>query len=162
MTAVAIVEHTAIKMEVAKIGHYNPEMTAPLQWVSDLYFNALKRLPHVHSELEFKKRGSPLGVTISDPSACVACGFFAYPLYLNFGLFPLEHNYLNAAKAILEVARAIAPWSDAAAADLGRTLEALGDLEEALSLYNTVLSIAPGVQHYQESQKCIKAKLSNS
>lgn len=159
MTYAAVTGRQAIEIEVATIGHYTPQMTAPLQRVSDLFFGALKRLPHVHSALEFKKRGSPAGVAITDPSKCIACGFFACPLYIDFGLFLLEHGYPHDAKVLLEVARAIAPWSDSAAANLGRTLEMLGDLEEALSLYDTALSLAPGIQPYQESQKRIKTKL---
>jgi tetratricopeptide (TPR) repeat protein len=159
MMTAAIVEHNAIKIEAAKIGHPTPQMTPRLQQVLELYLGALERLPHVHSEVEFKRRRSPAGVTITDPSKCIACGFLAYPLYINFGLFLLEWRHLPDAKALLEVGRAIAPWSDAAAADLGRTLEELGDLEEALSLTDTAVTLAPGIQPYQESQKRIKAKL---
>jgi tetratricopeptide (TPR) repeat protein len=161
MTSNAIEQHNAIKKEVARLGHSSPETGPRYQQVCDLYLNALRRLPHVHSQLEFVKRFSPAGFPITDPSTCFACGLFAYPLYVNFGLFLLEHGFFKDAKVLLEVARAIAPWSDEAAADLGRTLEALGDLEGALSLYNTATSLRPGVQPYEVSRERIKAELGN-
>jgi tetratricopeptide (TPR) repeat protein len=159
MSQIAIVEHMTIKAEIARLGNDTPRLIPRLQRVSDLYLDSLKRLPHIHSTVEYRHRGKPAGVAIADPAQCFACGFLAYPLYVNFGLFLLEHRFTEDAKGLLEVARAIAPWSDAAAADLGRTLEELGDLKEALDLYNIALTLAPGIQPYLESQKRIQEKL---
>jgi tetratricopeptide (TPR) repeat protein len=98
-------------------------------------------------------------VAITDPSKCITCGFFAYALYVNCGLYLLEENYLQDAKELLEVACAIAPWSDSAFANLGRTLEALGDLEGGLSHYKNAVNLAPGVPLYQKSVERLEAKL---
>jgi tetratricopeptide (TPR) repeat protein len=159
LTQLASVTREQVQVEVSKLGHYTKEMTAPLQQASKMFFAAMQRLPHVHSEPEMKARKDRSDATLTNPAACMSCGFLAYPFYVSFGLFLLETGYYHDAKQLLEAARAIAPWSDAAAANLGRTLEQLGELSEAARHYEDACTIAPGVPPYEESRKRIRAKL---
>jgi len=160
-TADAAIIHRQVKIESSKLGHVTQEMSQRLQQAYRLFLDAMRMLPHIHSQTEMDARqGSNTGLTIADPARCIACGFLAYPLYVDFGLLLLEFRHLQQAKGLLEVASAIAPWSDSAAADLGRTLEELGNLKEALNQYDRACRIAPGVATYEESRQRIANKLS--
>lgn len=134
----------------------NDKIRSVVKRTMSLYRESWQRLPHWHSLLPWEPNQR---VTIAPISSCFACGFFAHPLFTNMGLFFLETGNLSEALILLKLARDIAPWSADAAANLGRLLEEMGNLQEALKQYDEALKLRPGFIPYIQERAEIYRRL---
>jgi len=104
------------------------------------YTNTLSRLPHAHCAIQTKLRPD---LTLTDPSTCALCGFFAEPQFVKFGMWLYEFGYYDQAIQLLETATAFAPWSAEANAYLGMTFHQMEDARQALYYYGKALELRP-------------------
>lgn len=135
------------------------DITPSREWVKQIswwYSNAQKKLPHVHCQFQAEMNAA---VPYSDPSDCFLCGIFAEPIMVNHGLWLLETYQTDSAKSLLEAARAVAPWSADAAANLGATMRELGDIPGAIELYELALRLRPGFRVYTSELKRLRKRL---
>jgi hypothetical protein len=81
------------------------------------YNDALNSLPHIHCRYQQRFVSDPY---LTPPEDCAFCGYFAEPLYNDFGLWfmtvhPPGERYsadrLAASRMLLETAQSVAPWS---------------------------------------------------
>ncbi|MBI5577458.1 MAG: S8 family serine peptidase [Deltaproteobacteria bacterium] len=124
-----------------------PERQDPvlLQRADELFQRAIRHLPHVHNVLQAAM--SP-GHPYMDPTECPSCGIFAEFIYTNAGLYKLCRGNPKEARILLETARAVAPWSADAAANLAAAWRDLGGIDRAKELFETALSLRPGFPAY--------------
>ena len=71
------------------------------------YWDALRKLPHVHSFMHGRHRPD---ATLTDAAACAFCGIFAEQLYVKLGLWLRDTGRNQEAIALLGTACALAPW----------------------------------------------------
>jgi hypothetical protein len=110
------------------------------------YAAAEAKLPHAHCDVQAELNPA---AARSDPARCFACGVFAEPILVNHGLWLLETQQTAAAKSLLEAARAVAPWSADATANLGAAARELGDIPGAIAFYEAALRLRPGFKVYE-------------
>jgi hypothetical protein len=109
------------------------------------YWDALCRLPHVHSFVHGARRSD---LTLTDPADCIFCGFFAEQLYVKLGLWLRDTGRNQDAIALLNAACAFAPWSDESHAFLGGTFYAENRLPQALREIEMAERLRPGHPPY--------------
>lgn len=127
-----------------------------LQRTDELFARAILRLPHAHNDLQTAM--SP-GLPYTDPAACATCGIFAGDVYVNAGLHFLFRGRPAEARHLLETARAIAPWSADAAANLAATYRELGEIPRAKELFEAALCLRPGFQGYQKALDDLRKRI---
>jgi subtilisin family serine protease len=149
-----------LNISVAETGRLPEGMERVQEGALRLFAAALRRLPHVHTRTEALEKGG--GRPIADPASCATCGLFAAPLYVNCGLFLLQSGNIGDGMDLLSAARALAPWSCDAAANLGRALEHIGDLNSALRHYDDACRLRPGFAVYEDERKRILAAMRGS
>ena len=109
------------------------------------YWDALRRLPHVHSFVHAERRPD---LKLTDAADCAFCGFFAEQLYVKLGLWLRDRARNREAIALLSAACALAPWSDEAHAYLGGTFYIEDRLPQALREIETAAPLRPGHEPY--------------
>jgi hypothetical protein len=109
------------------------------------YWDALRRLPHVHSFVHGKHRPD---LKLTDAADCAFCGFFAEQLYVKLGLWLRDRGRNQEAIALLSTVCALAPWSDEAHAYLGGTFYLEHRLPQALREIETANRLRPGHKPY--------------
>jgi tetratricopeptide (TPR) repeat protein len=112
------------------------------------YLRAMTKIPHVHCAWQARLRPD---LPPSDPDECVLCGLFAENLYVLFGLWLRQTDRHAEAKEILEMARAVAPWSAQAWSYLGGTYYVLGDLSQAIRHLEQADLLRPGRAEYADA-----------
>lgn len=110
-----------------------------------LYQRAVALLPHVHAPMQARLNA---GETMTDASSCWKCGVFAEDKYVNAGLFFLEIGRVDEGMGMLLAARAFAPWSFDAAANLGRGYKLLGRRSDAIACYDEAIRLRPNFAPY--------------
>lgn len=128
-----------------------------VQQISYWYESAQKKLPHVHCSYQSKINPA---VIASEPAVCFTCGIFAESIIVNHGLWLLETYRTNDALSLLEAGRTIAPWSADAAANLAATMRELGNIPDAIKLYELAIQLRPGFRVYTSELKQLRKRLS--
>lgn len=131
--------------------------------IAALYNDACAEWPHWHD---------------MDESWCAYCGLFAHNVLGNAGLFTLRMHQLDTSERLLRLTYALSPWSEQAAANLGRLLflrvemaranaepidpaNARAVLLSALKLYRKANARRPGFTGYDEVMGQITAVLAD-